>query len=158
MKSGGKHRRNIKTEKIMNKKTLPANITATLAVGATATAPYYDVNITQQLCTPACVDETPVFSPTFMVKSIANVGTSQYLVVIHVEGVVNYIPCNCGPCCTRSQVISQDFTIPVFSATPVTAVNPSVGTVQNGIARISCCACSKTFVSDVPLTLTITNA
>ena len=36
----------------MNKRTIPACIMATLAVGATATAPYYDVNITQQLCAP----------------------------------------------------------------------------------------------------------
>ena len=140
----------------MNKRTFPAHITATLAVGATATAPYYDVNITQQLCTPACVDETPVFAPIFTVKSIANVGTSQYLVVLHVEGVINYVPCNCGSCCTRSQVVSQDFTIPVFSATPIGSVTPSIGAVQNGIARIACCSCSKPFVSDVPLTLTIT--
>ena len=97
----------------MNKRTIPAIIIATLAAGATAAAPYYDVNITQQLCTPACVDETPVFAPKFSVKSIANVGTSQYIIVIHVEGVINYIPCNCGSCCTRSQVVSQDFTIPV---------------------------------------------
>lgn len=142
----------------MNKRTFPAHITATLAVGATATAPYYDVNITQQLCTPACVDETPVFSPKFTVKSIANVGTSQYLVVLHVEGVINYVPCNCGTCCTRSQVVSQDFTIPVFSATAIGSITPSIGTVQNGIARIACCSCIKTFVSDVPLTLTITAA
>lgn len=139
----------------MNKRTIPANITATLAVGSTATAPYYDVNITQQLCTPACVDETPVFTPTFSVKSIAQVGASQYLVVLHVEGVINYIPCNCGPCCTRSQVVSQDFTIPVFSATAINSVTPAVGAIQNGIAKIACCSRSKTFVSDVPLTLTI---
>ena len=135
----------------MNKRTIPANITATLALGSTATAPYYDVNITQQLCTPACVDETPVFAPTFSVKSIANVGTSQY----HVEGVINYIPCNCGTCCTRSQVVSQDFTIPVYSATAINSVTPAIGVIQNGIAKIACCSCSKTFVSDVPLTLTI---
>ena len=139
----------------MNKRTIPAIITATLAVGATATAPYYDVNITQQLCTPACVDETPVFAPSFSVKSIAKVGTSQYLVVLHVEGVINYVPCNCGTCCTRSQMVSQDFTIPVFSATAINSVTPTIGTVQNGIARIACCSCSKTFVSDAPLTLTI---
>ncbi len=139
----------------MNKRTIPAIITATLAVGATATAPYYDVNITQQLCTPACVDETPVFTPSFSVKSIANVGTSQYLVVLHVEGVINYVPCNCGTCCTRSQMVSQDFTIPVFSATAINSVTPTIGAVQNGIARIACCSCSKTFVSDAPLTLTI---
>ena len=139
----------------MNKRTIPANITATLALGSTATAPYYDVNITQQLCTPACVYETPVFAPTFSVKSIAQVGTSQYLVVLHVEGVINYIPCNCGTCCTRSQVVSQDFTIPVYSATAINSVTPAIGAIQNGIAKIACCLCSKTFVSDVPLTLTI---
>ncbi len=142
----------------MNKRTIPAIITATLALGATTAAPYYDINITQQLCSPACVDETPVFSPKFTIKSIANVGTSQYLIVVHVEGVVSYVPCNCGSCCTRSQVISQDFTIPVFSATAISAVTATVGAVQNGIARVSCCQCSRTFVSDAPLTLTITTA
>lgn len=142
----------------MNKRSIPAIITATLAAGASAAAPYYDVNVTQQLCAPACVDETPVFVPQFSVKSIANVGASQYIIVMHVEGVVNFVPCNCGTCCTRSQVISQDFTIPVFSATAVNSVNVTVGTVQNGIARISCCNCSKTFVSDCPVTLTIATA
>ena len=139
------------------KRTIPAIINATLAVGATATAPYYDVNITQQLCTPACVDETPVFAPQFLVKAVTQVGTSQYLAVIHVEGVINYIPCNCGSCCTRSQVISQDFTIPIFSAAEPT-VTLAAGVAQNGIARVACRECSKTFVSDVPLTLTITTA
>lgn len=139
----------------MNKRNLPANITATLAVGSTATAPYYDINITQQLCTPACVDETPVFNPKMTVKSVANVGTSQYLVVLHVEGAINYVPCNCGSCCTRTQLVSQDFTIPVFSSTAITSITPTLGTVQNGIAKIACCSCSKTFVCDAPLTLTI---
>lgn len=139
----------------MNKRTIPACIMATLAVGATATAPYYDVNITQQLCAPSCVDETPVFNPQFSVKSIANVGTSQYLVTIHVEGVISYVPCNCGSCCTRSQVVSQDFTIPVFSAAAITTVTTSLGSVKNRLVKVACCSCSKTFVCDAPLTLTI---
>ena len=139
----------------MNKRTIPACIMATLAVGATATAPYYDVNITQQLCAPSCVDETPVFNPQFSVKSIANVGTSQYLVTIHVEGVISYVPCNCGSCCTRSQVVSQDVTIPVFSATAITNVTTSLGSVKNRLVKVACCSCSKTFVCDAPLTLTI---
>ena len=139
----------------MNKRTIPACIMATLAVGATATAPYYDVNITQQLCAPSCVDETPVFNPQFSVKSIANVGTSQYLITIHVEGVISYVPCNCGSCCTRSQVVSQDFTIPVFSATAITSVTTSLGSVKNRLVKVACCSCSKTFVCDAPLTLTI---
>lgn len=139
----------------MNKRTIPACIMATLAVGATATAPYYDVNITQQLCAPSCVDETPVFNPQFSVKSIANVGTSQYLITIHVEGVISYVPCNCGSCCTRSQVVSQDSTIPVFSATAITNVTTSLGSVKNRLVKVACCSCSKTFVCDAPLTLTI---
>lgn len=139
----------------MNKRTIPACIMATLAVGATATAPYYDVNITQQLCAPSCVDETPVFNPQFSVKSIDNVGTSQYLITIHVEGVISYVPCNCGSCCTRSQVVSQDFTIPVFSATAITNVATSLGSVKNRLVKVACCSCSKTFVCDAPLTLTI---
>lgn len=139
----------------MNKRTIPACIMATLAVGATATAPYYDVNITQQLCAPSCVDETPVFNPQFSVKSIANVGTSQYLITIHLEGVISYVPCNCGSCCTRSQVVSQDFTIPVFSATEITNVTTSLGSVKNRLVKVACCSCSKTFVCDAPLTLTI---
>ena len=139
----------------MNKRTIPACIMATLAVGATATAPYYDVNITQQLCAPSCVDETPVFNPQFSVKSITNVGTSQYLITIHVEGVISYVPCNCGSCCTRSQVVSQDFTIPVFSAAAITNVTASLGSVKNRLVKVACCSCSKTFVCDAPLTLTI---
>lgn len=139
----------------MNKRTIPACIMATLAVGATATAPYYDVNITQQLCAPSCVDETPVFNPQFSVKSISNVGTSQYLITIHVEGVISYVPCNCGSCCTRSQVVSQDFTIPVFSSTAITNVTISLGSVKNRLVKVACCSCSKTFVCDAPLTLTI---
>lgn len=139
----------------MNKRTIPACIMATLAVGATATAPYYDVNITQQLCAPSCVDETPVFNPQFSVKSIVNVGTSQYLITIHVEGVISYVPCNCGSCCTRSQVVSQDFTIPVFSATAITTATTSLGSVKNRLVKVACCSCSKTFVCDAPLTLTI---
>ena len=128
---------------------------ATLAVGATATAPYYDVNITQQLCAPSCVDETPVFNPQFSVKSIDNVGTSQYLITIHVEGVISYVPCNCGSCCTRSQVVRQDFNIPAFSATAITNVTTSLGSVKNRLVKVACCSCSKTFVCDAPLTLTI---
>jgi len=139
----------------MNKRTIPAHITATLAVGATATAPYYDVNITQQLCAPSCVGETPVFNPQFAVKSIASVGTSQYLVTMHVEGVISYVPCNGGTCCIRSQVVSQDFAIPVFSATAINSITPSLGTVKNTLVKQGCCSCSKTFVCDAPLTLTI---
>ena len=142
----------------MNKRNNPAHIVATLAVGATATAPYYDINITQQLCAPVCVNNVPVFNPKFTVKSIANVGTSQYLVTMHVEGVISYVPCNSCACGTRSQVVSQDFTIPVFSATAISGITVSVGNIQNSLTKVGCYSCSKTFVCDAPLTLTLATA
>lgn len=140
-----------------NNNTIPAEISAQLAAGATATAPYYEVNITQKLCMAACADERPVFSPSFSVVSFDLVGTAQYVVTLHVEGVVNYTPCGCGSCCTKSQMISQDFTVPV-QATGITDVTVTPGVTVNSIAKIACRNCSKTFVSETPIVLTITTA
>lgn len=141
-----------------NARTIPALIHATIAVGSSASLAYYDVNITQQLCQCACVDEKPVFAPKFSILSIENVGTKQYLINIHVEGVVNYIPCGCSSCATRSQIISQDFAVPVYSSTAITGATIGVGEPQNYIAKYACANCSKTFVSDTPITLTLITA
>lgn len=141
-----------------NNKTIPAVIHATLALGSTASAPYYDINISQTLCQCACTDDKPVFDPKFSVLSIEAVGTKQYLVNLHVEGVMHYIPCGCGSCCTKQQIISQDFAIPVYSATAITGVTISAGASQNYIAKYSCANCSKTFVSDTPITLSVVTA
>ena len=133
----------------------PATITATLAAGS-VTSPYFvQVNISQRLCTPTCVDETPVFNPTYSYKSIANVAEGQYVVTVHVEGVVAYIPCGRNSCCTRSQLISQDFTIPLASATAPTSVTIEAGVAVNSIAQVGCQNCSKDFVSESPLTITV---
>lgn len=142
----------------MNSKTIPAVIHATLAVGATATAPFYDVNIQQQLCHCSCVDDKPVFSPAFSVTAVEPVGTNQYLIYMHVEGVIAYVPCGCGSCQTKSQVISQDFTIPAYSATAITCATITAGASQNAIVRTSCKDCSKLFESDTPITVTIVTA
>lgn len=141
-----------------NNKTIPAVIHATLAAGSPATAPYYDINITQQLCMCACADEKPVFSPKFTILSVENVGTGQNLINIHVEGVVHYIPCGYGSCCTKQQIISQDFAVPVYSAAAISGATLTVGDSQNYIAKTACANCSKTFVSDTPVKITITTA
>lgn len=141
-----------------NFKTNPAIIHATLALNATATAPYYDINITQILCQCTCADEKPVFDPKFSVLSVEAVGTNQYLINFHVEGVVHYIPCGCGSCATKQQIISQEFAVPVYSTVAITGVTITAGASQNYIARNSCANCSKTFVSDTPVTLTFTTA
>lgn len=136
-------------------KTISAVITPVLAAGST-TSPYYvQVNISQRLCHSSCVDSTPSFFPTFSVLSTANVGTNQYVVTIHVEGVVVYIPCDGNSCCTKTQLISQNFTIPVSATTAPTSVTVSSGTPVNTIAGASCQRCSRQFVNETPITLTV---
>lgn len=132
-----------------------ANIQVTLAVGSSVTNPYYDVSITQILCSAACADETPVFNPSLAIKSIENVGTNQYLAYVHVEGTITYTPCGCGCCSTRSQMISQDFTIPVFSTTAITGMTISIGSASNTIVKEPCKICSRVFTSSIPITVNI---
>ena len=132
-----------------------ATITATLAAGST-TSPYFvEVNISQTLCSPTCVDETPVFNPAFSYVSLSNVGTGQYVINVHVEGVIAYVPCGCNTCSTRSQLISQDFTIPLASATAPTSVTIEAGTSVNTIDAVGCQNCGRSFVCEVPLTITV---
>lgn len=133
----------------------PAVITATLAAGSVASPYFAQVNISQRLCSPTCVDNTPVFNPAYSFKSIAEVGTDQYVVTVHVEGVIAYVPCGGNTCNTRSQLISQDFTIPLYSATAPTTVTIAAGTAVNKVEQVGCLNCSRDFVSEVPLTITV---
>ena len=133
----------------------PATITATLAAGSAASPYFVIANISQRLCSPTCVDETPVFNPSYSYKGISEVGTGQYVVTVHVEGVIAYIPCGRSSCCTRSQLISQDFTIPLATDTAPTSVTVEAGTTVNSIAQVGCQSCSRDFVSETPLTITV---
>lgn len=142
----------------MNRKTIQAIITATLAAGSTSSPYRYDVNITQQLCQPACADETPVFLPSFRLIGVENIGTSHYKASIHVEGVISYIPCGCSSCNTKSQTISQDFSISFISTAAPASVVVTAGETANAIAKNACCDCSKTFVSETPLSVAVTTA
>ena len=94
-----------------------AVITPVLAAGSVTSPYYFQVNISQRLCWPACADLTPVFNPVFSLESVSQVGTGQYVATVKVEGVISYVPCGQNECCTKSQVISQTFTIPIASAT-----------------------------------------
>ena len=138
----------------MNAKNFYANITATLAAGSVASPYQYLINITQKLCKPACVEQTPVFAPVFSLVGVTQVGVGQFLATIHVEGVISYVPCDGNVCCTKSQLISQDFTIPIAAAT-VTTVTLAKGTTINTIAGAPCKKCSRNFVSESPLVVTV---
>lgn len=140
----------------MNKLQAPV-ITPVLAAGSTASPYYYQLNITQRLCFPTCSDNTPVFSPQFSLVGVAQVGTGQYAATIRVQGIVSYVPCN-GGCCTKQQPISGTFTIPIASATAPTAVTITAGATVNTIATAACQKCSRTFVSETPLSITVTAA
>lgn len=140
----------------MNKLQAPV-ITPVLAAGSTASPYYYQLNITQRLCSPTCSDNTPVFSPLFSLVGVAQVGTGQYAATIRVQGIISYVPCN-GGCCTKQQPLSGTFTIPIASATAPTAVTVTAGATVNTIATAACQKCSRTFVSETPLSITVTAA
>lgn len=132
-----------------------AIITPVLAAGST-TSPYlYQINITQRLCHQSCIGLQPSFNPLFSVKALSLVATGQYMLTVHLEGTVVYVPCDGNECCTKTQLISQDFSIPIASATAPTSVTVSEGSPANAIIGQACQKCSRTFVSEVPLTVTV---
>ena len=135
-------------------KIQPALITFTPALGSTA-SPYAGlVNITQRLCFSSCAGTTPVFAPQFSIKSVSLVGTNLYAVDVHVEGIISYVPCGGGCCCTKQQPLSQDFEVYISSAT-VPTVTLTEGASANALAVTPCQSCSRTFVSATPLTFTV---
>ena len=132
-----------------------ANITPTLAAGSVASPYYVLVNISQRLCSPACEDQTPVFSPTFSVVGFSEVGINQYVATIKVEGIISYVPCGGNTCSTRTQVLSQTFTVPFASTTAPTSVTIVSGTTVNAVLTSACQSCSRDFVSETPIALTV---
>lgn len=141
----------------MNKLQSPI-ITPVLAAGSTASPYYYLVNITQRLCFPTCADNTPVFDPKFSLVGVSQLGTGQYAATIRVQGIISYVPCNGGCCCTKTQPLSQTFTLPIASATAPTSVTITVGSTINDVATTDCQKCSRTFVSETPLSIAVTTA
>lgn len=135
-------------------KIQPAVITPVLAVGSVASPYFVQVNISQRLCYPTCLQNTPVFNPRFSLVSVSQVGTGQYIAEIHAEGIISYVPCNGGCACTKQQPLSQNFTIPIYSATAPT-VTIAQGASVNAMAVTGCQSCGRSFVSETPLTITI---
>ena len=132
----------------------PALITFTPALGSTA-SPYSGlVNITQRLCFASCAGTTPVFDPRYSLKSVSQVGANLYAATIHVEGIISYVPCGGGCCCTKQQPLSQDFEVYIQSST-APSITLSEGPSVNSLSVTPCQSCSRTFVSATPLTLTV---
>ena len=138
----------------MNKIQSPI-ITATLAAGST-TSPYaYLVNVTQRLCFPTCVENTPVLLPQYSIVSTTSVGTGLYLVTINVQGTISYVQCGGGCCSTKTQPLNQDFTILIASATVPASVTLAQGATNNSVSATACQDCSRTFVSETPITIAV---
>ena len=136
-------------------KTHSAKITPVLAAGSVASPYFIQVNISQRLCTPVCVDDIPVFAPSYSLKGFSEVGTGQYIATIHVEGIISYDPCGSSGCCSKQQNVSQDFTSPFASTAAPTSVTIAAGVSVNSISATACQKCSRDFVSETPITLTI---
>ena len=138
-----------------NKKVHPATITPVLAAGSVASPYYVQVNISQRLCKKTCVSKIPVFGPQFSLVGYDQVGTGQYVATIRVEGIIAYTPCDTNGCCDKTQILSQEFTVPFASATAPTSVSIAAGVTVNNIAAAPCQNCSRDFVSETPLSLTV---
>ena len=139
-----------------SKKIPAAVITPTLAAGSVASPYYFEVNITQKLCHKTCKDNTPVFVPQFSLEGGSEVGTNQYVASVRVQGIISYTPCD-GSCCTKQQPLNQVFTIPfAFTGTPDVTV--TAGVSVNEILANACHNCSRNFVSETPITLTVVAA
>lgn len=138
-----------------SKKAHAAVITPVLAAGSVASPYFVQVNISQRLCKKACVNKPPVFAPVFSLVDYVPVGTGRYVATVKVEGVVSYTPCETSGCCDKMQVISQEFTIPFASATPPTSVTITQGVSVNAISVTDCQDCSRAFVSETPVILTV---
>lgn len=133
----------------------PAIITPVLALGAVASPYFVQVNISQRLCFQTCADNTPVFNPRFSLKGVSQVATGQYVATLHVEGILSYVKCNGGCGCTKQQPLSQDFTIPISKAGTAPVVTLTQGASVNAMATSGCQECSRNFVSETPLTITV---
>lgn len=139
----------------MGCKNNSTNITTTLALGSIDSPYYVQVHIAQRLCSPVCVEQVPIFSPTFSVVSYEAVGSGQYVANIKVEGIVYYNPCGGNTCVTRSILVSSTFPIAFTSTTAPTSVTISAGTPINSLSASGCSTTSRDFVSDVPINLTV---
>lgn len=136
-------------------KIQPAVITPVLALGSVASPYFVQVQIAQRLCFPTCVEATPVFNPRFSVKSVAQVATNSYVATLHVEGIISYVPCKGGCCCTKQQPLSQDFTIPISKTGTAPVITLTQGASVNAMSVVGCQMCSRQFLSETPLTIAI---
>lgn len=134
-----------------------AFITVTLAAGSVASPYFAQLNVSQKLCHKVCKDNTPVFAPTISFVEVSEVATGQYVAKFHIEGVISYLPCGCG-CNSKTMNVSQDFTIPVASATAPTSVTVTAGATVNTLIAPPCQNCTRDFVSEIPLTVTVATA
>ena len=132
-----------------------ANITTTLAAGSVASPYAIMARIEQTLCVPVCVDNVPIFAPTFTVLSFSEVAPTQYVAVVQVEGVIYSNPCGGNTCGTRPQTIKKTFPFDFSSATAPTSVTIESGVVVNSLVASACQSLSREFLSVIPLTFTV---
>ena len=135
-----------------------AIISATLAAGSVTSPSFYQVNVTETLCKNSCSEATPDFKPVFALVSYSNVGKGQYMATVSCSGVICYIPCGGGACCTKSQLVSQLFTIPFYSEDAPESVILTQGVSVNAISVKGCQSCGNVFVSETPLSLDVVTA
>lgn len=132
-----------------------AIVNAVLSAGSTDTPFNYVCNVTQQLCTATCKSVVPAFIPTFTLKGFAPMGNSQYVATVHVTGVVSYVECGKSSCCTRQQLISEDFSLYIKSEAEPSSIELTQGKTVNAVSQEGCKKCTDIFVSETQLSVNV---
>lgn len=134
-------------------------ITPVLVAGSTASPYTYLVNITQRLCSTACSENPPVFAPQFTLESVSRLGNNVYVANIRVQGLISYVPCGGNVCCAKTQPLSGVFSLPFTSETyPSSVTIESVGQTVNALNTAACQTCSRTFISETPISIAVVGA
>ena len=111
----------------------------------------------QKRCHKGGMGRRPGVAPALWVVEVSEVATGQYVATFHIEGVISYLPCGCN-CTTKTMNISQDFTVSIASATAPTSVSVVAGVAVNALVAPPCQNCTRDFVSEIPLTVTVATA
>lgn len=135
---------------------MATSIVNTLAAGSVASPYFYKSTITKQLCRKTCANNAPVFNPAFSLVSTSLVGENQYEVTINVQGSITYTPCGSCDCCAKTQLVNENFIVPLYATTAPSAINVSGSVISNKIQTSGCSNCGNIFLSDCALTLTVT--
>lgn len=125
-------------------------------ISFTATAQSYAAELTEKLCQPYCVNASiqPIVDVVYSIEDQSLVGTTLY-VTVKTQGTVEYVP-KCGnPCCPKSKIFTEYFTVAFAGATAASAatITQVAGIVKPAYVNCYNVACGISAINTVTITI-----